>query len=261
MKFIYALGLCISSYLVYKINKKKTNNLVLLHSRTKLAKYYKMITEFFLEKYTCSVFYPGHIQTFLLAILDAVLQAFRQYFKFFNFKYDRVIFTLKDGGKIPVDITKRKRSEIYSGGIYEPYDNKNRILVVIPGFTSGSNEYYIKNFLEDLVNDFECHVMNFRGIGMKLHNPMMISTNCYKDVREYIEHVCLHYPDKKVFAVGFSYGGMLLARYLGSDPNSIPANFVGGCGVCYPLSIESTKRHVFQGKSISFIYSQFRRGI
>jgi predicted alpha/beta-fold hydrolase len=240
---------------MYNINRKKTNNLVLLHSRTKLAKYYKMITEFFLENYTKSVFYHGHFQTFLLGILDILIQAFRQYFKFFNFKYDRIVFTLRDGGKIPVDITKRKKNEFYSD-IYEPYEHTNKILVVVPGFTSSSTEYYIKNFLEDLVNDFECHVMNVRGVGMKLYNPVTISTHCYKDVREYIESVCKDYPDKKVFAVGFSFGGMLLARSLGTNPEALPSNFVGGCGVCYPFSIDSVKKHVL-GKNIGFLYSKF----
>jgi predicted alpha/beta-fold hydrolase len=77
--------------------------------------------------------------------------------------------------------------------------------------------------------------MNVRGVVMKLYNPVTISTHCYKDVREHIESVCKDYPDKKVFAVGFSFSGMLLARRVGTNPEALPSNFVGGCGMCYPF--------------------------
>jgi predicted alpha/beta-fold hydrolase len=237
MKFFYALGLVASSYLVYKMKtRERENNLLLIHSNSKLAKFFKFITDHFLEMYADGLLYPGHLQTFLLELIGLIFKIFKKYLNFFKFKYaNKETFNLKDGGTIVIDHTKCKGKG--------PKKEKNKILIVIPGFTSDSDEYYIKNFLNDFVEEFDCRVMNVRGFGTKLTSPYMISTYSYNEVREYLEYTCLNNLDKNVFAVGFSFGGMLLARCLGSA-ESLPSNLIGGCGICYPMCLQSTKNHV-----------------
>jgi predicted alpha/beta-fold hydrolase len=68
----------------------------------------------------------------------------------------------------------------------------------------------------------------------------MISSDCYKDALEYINKVCKENSNKKIFGVGFSFGGLLLSRALGTNPELIPSNFYAGCGLCYPTDMEST---------------------
>jgi predicted alpha/beta-fold hydrolase len=237
MKFVYALGLIACSVYYYKTRtRRQENNLLLVYSNSKLAKFYKLITDHFLETYADGLFYSGHAQTFLLEFLDWLLKLFKTNFNFFNFNYsNKEIFKLSDGGSIIIhhskcsNLIKKKR--------------KNKILVVIPGFTSKAEDYYIKNFLNDFVEEFDCRVMNLRGFGVKLTTPQMVSTRSYIDVYEYLNYCCKTNPDKKVFAVGFSFGGMLLARCLGSQMD-IPNNLIGGCGLCYPICLKSVKEHV-----------------
>lgn len=238
MKFFYALGLVASSYMVYKMKtRERENNLLLVHSNSKLAKFFKFITDHFLENYADGLLYPGHLQTFLLELIGLIYRIFKKYLKYFRFKYYyKETFNLKDGGTIVIDHAKCKDKRLAK--------EKNRILIVIPGFTSESDEYYIKNFLNDFVEEFDCRVMNVRGFGTKLTSPHMISTYCFNEVKEYLEYTCLKNLDKKIFAVGFSYGGMLLTRCLGSWSQNIPSNLIGGCGICYPMCLKSTKNHV-----------------
>jgi predicted alpha/beta-fold hydrolase len=237
MKFFYALGFFVSSYALYKYKKKeKENNLLVVHSNSKLAKFFKMITDHFLETYADSFFlYTGHAQTFFLELCDLLLQFLRKYFNFFKFKYRREEFILQDGGTLNIDIAKVKGKE-------EAQNNK--ILLVLSGFTSVSEEYYIKYFLDNFVEEFDCRVLNSRGIGGKMTSPLMISSHCYSDIKEYLDYLNFTHPEKKVFCVGFSYGGMLLARCLGAFHSQLPSNLIGACGICYPHCLEQTKKYV-----------------
>jgi predicted alpha/beta-fold hydrolase len=96
----------------------------------------------------------------------------------------------------------------------------------------------------------------------------MISSECYTDVKEYINFVCNQNPDKKVFAVGFSFGGLLLAKFLGVYYDKIPANFLAGTGICYPCCLEETKNYaeihfngLYSKASLTNIKSTFNENI
>ena len=253
MKFIYLLGICVSSYLIYRYNKKK-NTLLLIHSNSKLAKFFKMITDIFLENYTPSIFFSsGHVQTVLLEIINLIVKNFKQFLNFFKFNYKNQIFTLSDGGSL---IISKARIDVKIEDLLYNTRIKTRILVIIPGYTSDSDEFYIKNFVDDFVTEFDCRVVNMRGMGnIKLSTPQMISTYSYKDVEEYLTHLCNENPSKNVFAVGFSFGGMLLSRCLGTNPEKLPKNLIGGCGICYPVCLEKTK--IYGESKLGGIYPRF----
>jgi predicted alpha/beta-fold hydrolase len=208
-----------------------------------------MITDNFLESNASELLYPGHVQTFMLELMDKILKVFKNCCKVSSdLRINRTeIFEISDGGTVTVDhFTKRESYSIYN----------DKILLVIPGFTSNSDEYYIKSFVDDFAEEFDCQVMNLRGFsGIKLTSPHMISTHCYRDVREYIEHLCNTNPDKNIFAVGFSFGGMLLIRSIGTNPDTLPKNLIGGCGICYPPCLMSVKLHV--EKQLNGFYSKF----
>jgi predicted alpha/beta-fold hydrolase len=97
---------------------------------------------------------------------------------------------------------------------YSSLIRKNdQILLVLQGYTSNSEDYYIKSFVECLVDDFELKVMHMRGIGIKLSTPEMMFWDSFKDLEEYLQLLGNLYPYKKIYFVGFSFGGMLLAGY------------------------------------------------
>jgi predicted alpha/beta-fold hydrolase len=187
----------------------------------------------------------GHIQTFLLEFINLVISLGKDVLKIYKFHYEREIFNLSDSGQVAVDhcITSSHTK------------NKEHILLVVPGFTSESSDYYIKSFVDSFVEDFDVRVINMRGIGIKLATPKMISWDSYKDLEEYIINISKENPHKKIYCVGFSFGGMLLARYLGTNPDAIPKNFIAGAGVCYPPHMGITANNV--ETNYGGIYSKF----
>src|SRR5690606_25009021 len=121
---------------------------------------------------------------------------------------------------------------------------KDKILLIFPGVTSSSDDYYVKALVEDFIDEYECRVVNARGFGnIKLFSPHMISTECYRDVVEYIITTCKENRNKKVFGVVFSFGGHMLTKALGAIPEIIPSNFYAGCGICYPTCLLKTKNY------------------
>jgi predicted alpha/beta-fold hydrolase len=233
MKFVYALAFAVSSYMFYKYKQKK-QRLLLVHSNNRLSKLFHLINRKFFENYKPLLYLlSGHAQTFLLELLTILIRYFKKIFRFFNFKYERENYLLSDGGKIAVD----HAIKIHIDALLEKKITKyDKILIIVPGVTSTSDDYYIKSFVEDFVDEFQCIVVNARGLaGIKLDSPFMVSSNCYKDLGEYIQTIAEQNKEKKIFAVGFSFGGYLLSRYLGTSSFNLPPNFLAGCGICYPI--------------------------
>jgi predicted alpha/beta-fold hydrolase len=238
MKFIYAFGLVVSSYLLYKY-KQKSQKLLLVHSNNRLSRLFHMINSKFFESFKPTLFlFSGHAQTFVLELLNILITFFKNIFNFYNFKYKRQIFTLSDGSSLAVDIA-RKRNKTQD----KSFNEYKKLLLIFPGVTSTSDEYYIKSLIEDFCDEFECRVLNARGFGIKATSPKLISTDCYKDVGEFILKTAEENKDKKIFGIGFSFGGMLLARFLGTVSDKIPSNFLAGCALCYPCCLEQAKNY------------------
>jgi predicted alpha/beta-fold hydrolase len=261
MTYMYLLGIFTIFITIFRY-KRQQNNLLLIHSNSKLAKFFKMITDTFLENYGPSIFLSsGHLQTFLLEIFNMLARSTKQYFNIFKFSYEKELFRLNDGGTMLI-AKAIKSNDKNEKNIYNNSTHK-KILLIIPGYTADYEEFYVKNFVDDFVDEFDCRIINMRGIGkIKLTTPQMISTFSYKDVFEMILSVCESNPESSVFGVGFSFGGMLLARCLGSYPDTIPKNFIAGCGICYPVCLEKTANFAnnrFRGLYPRFVSKNLKR--
>lgn len=239
MKFIYAFGLVVSSYLLYKY-KQKSQKLLLVHSNNRLSRLFHLINIKFFESFKPTLFlFSGHAQTFFLELFNIILRFFKNIFNFYNFKYKREIFTLSDGSTLAVDKAKKRGRNLEK----DKTNEYKKILIIFPGVTSTSDEYYIKSLIEDFIDEFDCRVLNARGFEIKPTSPKLISTMCYKDVAEYVIATAEENKDKKIFGLGFSFGGMLLARFLGAEPEKVPTNFLAASGICYPCCLEEAKNY------------------
>lgn len=242
MKFIYLLGVVMSSY--YYIRwKNKNQKLLLVYSTNKLSKLFHLVNQkYFNSMKRPLLLFSGHLQTFLIEIYNIFIRLFRKIFKIYKFRYDREIFELKDGEKIAIDIA-RKRGYYSAEDIFKER-NKEKVLLICPGITSTSDEFYVRSTIEDFIDEYDCRVINARGYaGMKLYSPIIQSPYLMNDIGEYIQKVCEENKNKKVFAVGFSYGGYLLSRCLGNEAEKLPKNFLGGCGICYPVDLIEAGKH------------------
>lgn len=131
-----------------------------------------------------------------------------------------------------------------------------KILLIVPGITSNSGDLYIKHFVEEFFTDFQCKVINARGLGgVKLYNEKMICSDLFEDLWEYLQKLCAENSESQVFACGFSYGGHILTRVLTTYSNELPKNFSAAAGVCYPITVKETEQF------LNNFYGLYNKGI
>jgi predicted alpha/beta-fold hydrolase len=63
---------------------------------------------------------------------------------------------------------------------------------------------------------FDIVFVNYRGLGgAKLLTPKLFCSNSWEDAAEAIEYISKNFPERKLFAIGLSMGGNILANMLG----------------------------------------------
>jgi predicted alpha/beta-fold hydrolase len=110
MKFLYILGVVISSYYFIRW-RKKNQKLLLVYSSNKLSKLFHLVNiNYFQGLQRPLLFFSGHVQTFLIEIFNIFVRLFRKIFKISKFRYEREIFDLSDNAKIAIDHAKPRES-------------------------------------------------------------------------------------------------------------------------------------------------------
>ena len=231
MRLAYVIGFILSSYLYYKYNQKQTQYILKIISyNLKLSRF--LLNERILEDY-CPTFYgifSGHAHTFLLALYKIFFGYLNRIFHYYKFKFNREMYKLSDGGVVAIDHCETNSSKA------------EKILLVLPGYSSSSTDHYIRGFLDDFVEDYDCRVMNHRGWGgVDLVSAIPVSTYEDLDVKEYVHEIAKE--GKKIFIVGFSFGGMILTRFLGKNPEEVPNNVIACAGICYPTHLVACQKH------------------
>lgn len=205
------------------------------------ARLFELISDNFLQNYTTNFFLSyGHVQTILLFVFQVFIWFAKRFLKFYRYKYDRKIIKFSDGGITAVDTAIPYIAKTTS---YNP----DAILVIIPGFNSSNKDYYIRQFVDDFCHDFECRILNIRGYATELSNEKMISYYICNDIKEYVEEI--KDEGKPIYIIGFSFGGYLTVRYLGTFKNELPKSLKGAVSICYPhtwsKTIDYTKKVLY----------------
>jgi len=249
MKFILLLGILIAIYYLRKWVSKK-QKVQLLVSKNKLTQIFERMSFNHFESCLKTYILTGHIQTVLIEIISKVLKLINKYFSIFNFNYKREIFQLRDGALIAIDHANKlssspklntelntNTSHNFSSTDYE------KILLIVPGITSTSEDFYIQSVIEDFIEDFDCKVIHGRGFGgMKLYNEKTAGPNSFHDLFDYVQKLCTENEHKKIFVLGLSLGGYKLTRMLSHYNKQIPDNFYAASGVCLPTGIKCVEK-------------------
>ncbi|CAI5757983.1 unnamed protein product [Candida verbasci] len=117
--------------------------------------------------------------------------------------------------------------------IIENNDEKP-LLIVLHGLSGGSYEAYIRAVLEKIISDeynFDAIVLNSRGCAKHtITSPQLYNGLWTNDLRYLInEIVTKKYSKKRVYLMGFSLGGAILANYLGQEGQYISNQIKGAC--------------------------------
>lgn len=128
-------------------------------------------------------------------------------------------------------------------------ESKDPICVVLHGLAGGSHEPLIRNLGQYLqktsANNWDVVVINNRGCcRTKITTGKLFNAFSTEDIREVLVELRRRYPSRPIFAVGFSFGAVILANYLGSGDanieNLVQAAVLVGC----PWDLEDSAHHI-----------------
>lgn len=97
------------------------------------------------------------------------------------------------------------------------------MLIALHGLSGGSYEQYLKETVEPLAYgkggpQFEVCVVNSRGCARStVTTPRLFNARSTWDVRQTVKWLRQKYPNRPLFAVGFSLGANILVNYLGEE--------------------------------------------
>lgn len=111
-------------------------------------------------------------------------------------------------------------------------DNDKPLVVALHGLSGGSYESYIRAFLNVITKEpynFDAVVLNSRGCANHcITSPQLFNGLWTNDVRYLInEHIGKKWPNKRVYLIGFSLGGAILANFLGQETDRVSPQIKG----------------------------------
>lgn len=166
--------------------------------------------------------FNGHLQTIWSAIKQRDIPV----------TYKRKIFEVDDrryAGSFAVDFVIHhtsvktedlpERTIFYSDCELEDLNrgspDQKPMLITLHGLTGGSHELYLREVLGPLVKErgWEACVVNSRGCAMsKITTPILFNARATWDIRQAINWLSEKYPERPLFAVGYSLGANILTN-------------------------------------------------
>jgi predicted alpha/beta-fold hydrolase len=93
------------------------------------------------------------------------------------------------------------------------------MLIALHGLTGGSHEVYLRKTLAPLTaSGWEACVVNGRGCALsKITTPQLFNARATWDVRQAIKELRILFPNRPLYAVGYSLGANILTNYCGEE--------------------------------------------
>lgn len=126
---------------------------------------------------------------------------------------------VKSSPGLSEDIAYYTKQELESLGS----EDDRPMLICQHGLSGGSHEIYLRLVLHALTNmkadqNWEACVVNFRGCaGSKITTDILYSARATWDIRQLVKWLRQHYPNRPLYAIGFSIGANILTNYVGEE--------------------------------------------
>lgn len=126
------------------------------------------------------------------------------------------------GLNIPEDYPKlHPRTRFLSGEEIEKLssDDTKPMVLICHGLGGGSHEPLIRNLVDRLsAQGFQAAVLMTRGCARsKLTTPELFCGLATDDIRHFVKELQREFPNRPLYAAGFSFGATLLANYVGEE--------------------------------------------
>lgn len=203
--------------------------------------------------------------------------------------YGRELFTYKDEGICSLDWvidtpdSTEEFKKIYNETIPEGYPNlhprsryltsseleayktsdqegTSPIVVILHGLAGGSHEPLIRNFAQNIkenTKNWDIVVINSRGCcRTKITTGKLFNAFSTDDIKEVLVDLKRRYPNRPIYAVGFSFGAALLANYLGEDNKDETEPLVKtACLIGAPWDMYDSSQHLQRSWTGSYLLS------
>ncbi|KAF2443536.1 medium-chain fatty acid ethyl ester synthase/esterase 1 [Karstenula rhodostoma CBS 690.94] len=192
--------------------------------------------------------FNGHLQTMWTAVKDDGPPVYykRKIYESTHsvypgqFTVDFVI-SKDEGLASKVDENLPERTTFYSEGQWATVgsDDKKPMLVCLHGLSGGSHEVYLRQCVAPLTAiGWEACVVNGRGCAMsKITTPRLFNARATWDVRQLVEHLRDLFPNRPLYAVGFSLGANILTNYVAEEGESCVLKAAVACSNPWNLEI------------------------
>ncbi|KAG7662989.1 EHT1 [[Candida] subhashii] len=201
--------------------------------------------------------------------------------KKFQIYYGRELFTYNDGGicsldwVIPKPESKDEFKELVKKTLPEGFpklhprtryftpeelesrhvvdeESTTPIVVIFHGLAGGSHEALIRNLAESIhknCNDWDTVVVNNRGCcRTKITTGALFNAGSTGDIREVLVDFKKRYPNRPIYAVGFSFGAAMLSNFLGEEEQEEEKGGSGlvkaACAVGCPWDFVDSAYHI-----------------
>eukprot|EP00658_Telonema_sp_P-2_P040189 TRINITY_DN2874_c0_g1_i1.p1 TRINITY_DN2874_c0_g1~~TRINITY_DN2874_c0_g1_i1.p1 ORF type:complete len:496 (+),score=110.70 TRINITY_DN2874_c0_g1_i1:186-1673(+) len=170
-------------------------------------------------------------------------------------EYHRELLSLEDGGTCALDwfvhpALRQQVQSLFGTVVYEAGSNadiRSPIVMVLSGVVGQVSNLYVKRlvmYIHKLHPTWRIVVKSWRGIGVKLTSPRPETwgSQAVDDLHHCVGAVVAKYPEAPLLGVGFSFGGQILASYMGAY--AADAAFTAGVSISSLFEVNQVTTHV-----------------
>ncbi|GAB1314089.1 hypothetical protein MFIFM68171_04299 [Madurella fahalii] len=136
-------------------------------------------------------------------------------------------------------------------------DDSRPMLIVLHGLSGGSHEVYLRHAIAPLVQGdrtWEVCVVNARGCAnSKVTSGVLFNARATWDIRQIVNWARRTFPNRPLFAIGFSLGANILTNYVGEEGVNCPLK--GAISVGNPFNLDVSNK-ALQRTSLGRVYSR-----
>jgi predicted alpha/beta-fold hydrolase len=192
--------------------------------------------------------FNGHLQTMWTAVKDDGPPVYykRKIYESTHsiypgqFTADFVV-SKEEGLESKLDESLPERTTFYSEKEWDSVgseDNKP-MLICLHGLSGGSHEVYLRQCVAPLTAlGWEACVVNGRGCALsKITTPRLFNARATWDVRQLIEHLHELFPNRPLYAIGFSLGANILTNYVAEEGDKCVLKAAVACSNPWNLEV------------------------
>ncbi|KAG9195809.1 hypothetical protein G6011_00930 [Alternaria panax] len=155
-------------------------------------------------------------------------------------------------------------------------DDTKPMLIALHGLTGGSHEVYLRETLWPLLQStstpWTACVLNGRGCALsRVSTPQLFNARATWDLRQLVTTLHALFPNRPLYAVGFSLGGNILTNYCGEEGSKCTLKAAVSCSNPWNLEVCNTTLqstylglHIYSrtmGKNLMGLFKQHREQI